>query len=369
MQCLRKPWLVMVLVTLLTACGGGDDSDGGNPPFSRLVAFGDSLSDVGTYGVGTIAMIGAQTGGAGRWTVNAPTGGQIWVEQLSEKLGLPTACPAETGLLPNGPGLTGAPVTTHAGCTVYAQGSARVSSPLAGNSVGLQALGQVNMGLMAKPVKDQMAAHLAATGGYTGTELVVVMAGANDVLMELQLTAPTSQAQALANTQAAGAELGALVQSQVLAKGAQRVLVMNLPAIADSPYVRALSPDAPALVDTLTRAFNAQLAQSLRGVPGVVLADVHGLVSDQMANPARYGLTNVTDVACGPNAFSGPGANGSSVVCNASNLLAGDRSRYLFADGVHPTPYAHRLFSDFAVNQMRDAGWDDGPATNRQTSA
>ena len=44
---------------LLAACGGGDDS---KTVFSSVVTFGDSLSDAGTYRVGTVAL----------FTVNLP---------------------------------------------------------------------------------------------------------------------------------------------------------------------------------------------------------------------------------------------------------------------------------------------------------
>ena len=46
-----------------------------------------------------------------------------------------------------------------------------------------------------------------------------------------------------------------------------------------------------------------------------------------------------------------------ALVCNSANLLPGDRSRYLLADAIHPTPYAHGLIADFALQQMREAGW------------
>ena len=353
MKPLRTRLAVIAAAVIVSACGGGD-----GPDYSKLVAFGDSLTDVGTYRVGSIAALGDQTGGAGRWTVNAKEGGQVWVERVARELDV-DSCPAETGLSPNIPGLSGAPVTAHPGCTNYAQGSSRVSSPLGPNSVALQAMGQTTLGLTAKPVKDQMAAHLTASGGsYSGEELVVVAAGANDVFMELQLTAPTSPQQAVANLGAAGAELGALIKSQVLGKGAKRVVVMNVPHMGGTPFVRGLDAPTQGLIDNMIKTFNSQLASALNGVAGVRVIDVYTRVADEVANPAKYGLSNVTDVACGPNALSSPAtAPGSSLVCNASNLLAGDRSRYLFADSVHPTPYGHRLMADFVLEELDKADW------------
>ena len=47
----------------------------------------------------------------------------------------------------------------------------------------------------------------------------------------------------------------------------------------------------------------------------------------------------------------------SSLICNATNLIAGDTSHYAFADSVHPTPYAHQQAAEYAHDLMEDAGW------------
>ena len=353
MAFMRASLAAVAAALVVAACGGS------GPDYSRVVSFGDSLSDVGTYRVGTIAALDQQSGGAGRWTVNAPTGGQVWVERVASAVDAPRLCPAETGLLPNLPGLVGAPVTAQAGCTSYAQGSSRVTNPAGPNSVALQRYGERNLGLMAKPVKDQVAAHLAASGGrYQGGELVTVLAGANDVFMELALTAPVSPQQAVTNVGLAAVELADLIKSQVLGKGATRVLVLNVPDISRSPFGRSNTPQIQGLIQTMVKTFNSQLADSLKGVGGVLLVDAFSAFDDQIANPGKYGISNATDIACGPNALSAsPSEPGSSLVCNGSNLLPGDRSRYLFADGVHPTPYGHQLMAEVALNAMEKAGW------------
>jgi len=50
-------------------------------------------------------------------------------------------------------------------------------------------------------------------------------------------------------------------------------------------------------------------------------------------------------------------ADGSSLVCKPSNLIAGDTSRYLFADDVHPTPYGHKLLAQLVNKELILAGW------------
>lgn len=357
---IRSRLAAALAAVLLGACGGGGDGD--QTPairYDKLVSFGDSLSDVGTHKVGSIAALSAQ--GGGRWTTNSPGGGEIWTERLATQIGVAKPCAAETGLQPNilnpstgQPALVGAAPTAVPGCFSYAQGSARITSPLGPNSIALQSFGQRNLGLIAKPLADQMADHLTASGGsYSGKELVTVLAGANDVFMELSLTAPTDPTAAVTNVATAGATLGQLIKTQVVAKGAKRVLVLNMPDVAGTPFAKSLGATTADLIDTMVKAFNAQLAAQLQGVPEVHLADAYTVSKDQVANPAQYGLVNVTDVACGTNALGT-----TSLVCNASNTLAGvDISRYQFADDVHPTAYGHLLLTQFAAKELLQAGW------------
>ena len=208
-----------------------------------------------------------------------------------------------------------------------------------------------------------MAAHLTAAGGsYSGQELVTVLAGANDVFMELNFIGTqfgaATPAGAVANMALAGATLGDLIKTEVLAKGARRVLVLNMPDVAGTPFAKNQTADTIGLIDAMVSAFNEQLAASLNGVPGVRLGDAYSVSKDQTANPEAYGLKNVTDVACGPNALSNPpSSNGTALVCNGTNLTAVDTSRYQFADDVHPSAYGQQLLAQFAIKELAQAGW------------
>jgi phospholipase/lecithinase/hemolysin len=63
------------------------------------------------------------------------------------------------------------------------------------------------------------------------------------------------------------------------------------------------------------------------------------------------------DLSAPRNPFATADAQGSSLVCNSSNLIAGDTSRYLFADSVHPTPYGHKLLAQLVTKELILAGW------------
>lgn len=363
---------------LVAACGGGG-GDGNQAPavkFTSMVSFGDSLSDVGTYKVGTVAALGG-----GLYSVNGiagaigadPTPTNNWTTLVAAQAGLPAPCPAQTGL--DGDPNQGfyVPVVMHAGCYGYAQGGSLVTKPV---GPGNKLLGGANatLGQLTVPVITQIGSHLAAVGGkFTGTELVTVMAGGNDVFINAGAITPTIAAlmgsgvsQADATNQAstaavvamgtAGAELAAYVKGLIVAKGAKYVAVVNLPDVSKTPYAYAQSEATQGLVNTMVTTFNTQLTNGLAGTPGVIIVDAYADNRNQAVNPASYALTNVTTPACNLAAPS-PNALGSSLVCNGSNVKTGDVSHYLFADTVHPTPYGYKLLAQLVTKSLVLAGW------------
>lgn len=389
MRFFRTQLAAIGVAVVLAACGGGGSGAGDQSSrvaFSSLVSFGDSLSDVGTYKVGTVAAIGG-----GQFTVNGASP-RNWTEDLAQDLHLGAPCAANTGLLPNIPGFTGAAVTPHTSCTNYAQGSSRVSGLLAPNSATLQAapFNAVNLGLTALPVTQQIAQHLSRNGNkFSGTELVTVMAGGNDVFMNIngvgsaagggaaavgaaiaagwsstvqnQVAAGGAAAvnaaatAAVASMSAAGTELAGLVKTQIIANGAKYVVVVNLPDVSQTPYALTTDASTRALLNQMVVAFNTALSAGLSGT-SVVQVDAYTQGRDQYANPAQYAITNVTTPACSTTSTANP-LQGSSLGCTANSLIAGDTSHYLFADSVHPTPYAHQLLAQFVSVQLAKAGW------------
>ncbi len=365
---------------LLASCGGGS----GGIDVNSTVTFGDSLSDVGTYRVGTVAALGG-----GKFTVNP---GVTWTETVAAAVHTPAPCAAQTGLLPNLPGVTGAAVTNHPECTNYAQGSARVSGVYSINSATLQAapINAVNLGLLAVPINTQMSVHLAKIGGtYSGRELVTVQGGGNDLFMHfggiaaagaggagavgaafaagwstevqnavaLGGAAATSAAvnAAAAGMGAAGAELAGLVKTQILAKGARYVVVTNLPDVAQTPFGLSLDAQSRGLITNLVTAFNSQLQSGLNGSAALYVDDFTQR-HVEYANPSKYGITNLTTTACSTTSPANP-LQGASLGCTAASTVAADTSGYQFADQVHPTPLGHQLIANYVIAQMRSVGW------------
>ena len=384
---------------VLTGCGGGGggETSTSSVGFTSMVSFGDSLSDIGTYKVGAIAAVGG-----GKWTVNSATA-QNWTELISAQYKLPAPCAAQTGLLSIIPQLPAVAVQNFPTCRNYAQGSSRVTSPAGPNSVAiqqavLQATGSpvaaaqaAGIGLMAVPVVNQMANHLANVGGsYSGKELVTVFAGGNDIFLNLNgvssaaaggagavgaaqfagwtpavqsavatggAAAVNAAAQAaVAGMGQAATELVAAINTQVLAKGAKYVVVLNVPDVSTSPFGATLDAATKGLVVNMATAFNSTLNQGLAGKPGILLVDAYTQGRDQVANPGQYALSNVTTAACSKTSPANPLA-GSSLACTASSLIPGDTSKYLFADDVHLTPYGYGLLAQFVTKNLATAGW------------
>jgi outer membrane lipase/esterase len=438
--------LALLTAAVLAACGGNGSSGGDQTlrtKFSAQITFGDSLSDVGTYNVGTVAALGG-----GKFNINGnntavnPTlTGKNYTELLAAQFGLPAPCPAQTGL--DGLASQGfsVPVVNNAGCYGYAQGGARVSNPIGTSN---KATGSA-LGALTVPVSTQIARHLVINGGkFAADQLVIVMAGGNDVLSLLgdlsakstaaggtafatslitQLTAGspnpaiagpairtavlsaaaaagattttiataaiTAAAQngypgitttavsgpiiataataataagnkyaadngpaLVASMGATGAELATMVKTQLVAKGANYVVLNNLPDVANTPSGKSQNASTQALIAAMVDAFNGQLKAGVAGEAKVLYVDVYSISHDQVSNPGPYGLTNTSTPACGPNKLGT-----TSLVCNATNVIAGDVSHYMFADDIHPTPFEYSLLAKYVADQMIIKGW------------
>jgi outer membrane lipase/esterase len=389
--------LTSALVLVGCGGGGGGETSTSSVGFTSMVTFGDSLSDIGTYKVGAIAAVGG-----GKWTVNSATA-QNWTELISAQYKLATPCAAQTGLLSIIPQIPAVAVQNFSTCRNYAQGSSRVTSPAGPNSMAiqqavLQATGSpvaaaqaAGIGLMALPVVNQMANHLTNVGGsYSGKELVTVFAGGNDIFLNLNgvSSAAAGGAGAVGAAQFAGwspavqsavaaggagavnaaaqaavagmaqaaTELVAAVNTQVLAKGARYVVVLNVPDVSTTPFAATLDASTKGLLVNMATAFNSTLSQGLAGKPGILLVDAYTQGRDQIANPSQYALSNVTTPACSKTSPANPLA-GSSLACTASSLIPGDTSKYLFADDVHLTPYGYSLLAQFVTKNLATAGW------------
>lgn len=239
--------LALLAAAALTACGGSDSNNSApaaKPTFTAQVSFGDSLSDVGTYKVGTVAAIGGgmYTINGDNTAINAALHGKNWTALMAAKLALAAPCPAVTGL--DGDPTKGflVPVVDHPTCFNYAQGGARVTQPVGpGHKLTGAAIGQLT-----QPIATQIANHLSRATTFKAGDIVYVWAGGNDLLFNLgSLTAAaTAAGNAAGATAGAQAYIGSLATR--LASGATD------PVAAKTAILTAMSTEAARAGSTST---------------------------------------------------------------------------------------------------------------------
>jgi outer membrane lipase/esterase len=370
----------LAAAAFLSGCGGNEAGD--QKPrvaFTQMVNFGDSLSDVGSYDVGAVALQGG-----GYFSINgAGATGLLytnWTEFLAATLQITQPCAAETGLNTIQAIIRVPPVaavfhdTGATPCLNYAQGGARVTNPVGPGNAALVTVGDPTtysnaLGALTVPAHTQIQnylAHVSAT--FSSTDLVTVLAGANDVFINVATVraeiaggvAPaTAVGGAVVAMTTAADELAADINTNILGKGAIHVVVVNLPDISVTPSAIASGASGQALVKQLTQAFNAELSSKLTASSSLLMVDAYTGIEDEVANPAQYGLTNVTTQAC---------TGSSSLVCTKATLIADvtpnpltnpatAANGYLFADSVHPTPFGYRLLAELVGKQMAIKGW------------
>lgn len=372
----------LAVAALVAACGGGE-----NAPITSVKVMGDSLADSGTFGL--------------KFTVqgSAPTGAgstPIWPEIVNSRSALLELCPAYRAT-------AATTFSTVAGCTNYAIGGGRINYAQDANNP--------------LSIRTQLARAANVHGTYTAQDLLLIDGGGNDAAelagAFLGAQAPTGAATyrsllltllpaatvdtLLAKGPAGAAEAGGAymqalanaffdaIKAQALDKGAQKVVVLNAPDITLTPRFAAVlagvaqasgggvkGQEAAAQVQGVIRqwvgAFNAQLASKFNGVSSVAIVDFYGIFNDQVANPSKYGFTNVKDTACPPEAALGKDGLPEYLwpKCTATALSAKPPTggtadwwkTYIFSDGFHPTPKGHELMAGEVIKAITAKGWN-----------
>lgn len=384
---LRWKLAALAAAVVLAACGGGGaEGPGSRVALKSVVVMGDSLSDSGVFqglpGFGRIFSV--------QDSDSEPN--TIWTERIAAQIGAPQLC--------NFYKFTGTTFIANPkqGCTSFAVGAGRINN-------------QASNGGAAAPfsIPKQLADAAAVIGNYDASQLLLIDGGGNDAadlvgaylkaatdggaayqafLLSLLPTATVASTLSQPNGAAiaGGVYMSALadkfqaaIKASALDRGAQRVAVLNMPGITNTPRFQAVlgaieaaqgataRAQAEALFNSWVQAFNQQLANKFAGDSRVVIVDFYTNFNDEVANPAQYGLTNVKTPAC---PVTGVGSDGlpsyNFQTCTAAALSAnppaGQSSpdwwkRYAFSDGFHPTPYGYQLMSQLVSRSLAQAGW------------
>jgi len=266
-------------------------------PFSSLVIFGDSLSDVGNTSKASVGIYPGPYYYQARFS-----NGPVYAEALSTSLGF-------------------GPMTRSAdGGNDFAYGGAQTSG-----TVG-------TTGAFIEDVDEQVSDFLGSRA-VDPHALFEVFSGANDFINgQTNVNVPV-------NTIAA--QIGRLV-----AAGATQFFVPNLPLLGDTPRFDG-NPSTQTQYNTLTTQFNTALSATLDNLRAGNAAltffrlDVASLFEDLRSNPTTYGLSNVTSAAA-------PGLSPGTLFYN-KNKIAPNANQYLFWDDLHPTTTVHAIFAQRAL--------------------
>jgi len=244
MKMIKSLAFATLAVALLfqTSITRADDST----PFSRIIVFGDSLSDTGNF----YQMTGGGYPTSPPYWQGRFCNGPVWIEYLATDLGM-------AGLEDN---------YAVGGATT---GTANDSVPPFGG------------------VQNQIALYLSSHQGDPDA-LYILWAGHNDVFLALT-TGNLDLSQVVINT---------VNNIRTLwAAGARHILVVNIADLGKTPML--VSTDASAFVSGLVASINENLASALRGLraEGVrtIALDAFAFVDTVAAHPARFGFSDVTD--------------------------------------------------------------------------
>jgi phospholipase/lecithinase/hemolysin len=322
------------LIAFLTGCGGhggGGSTPPAGPPGGvslQVVSFGDSLSDVGTYA----SIAGAVDGG--RFTTNP---GQVWTQDVAQYYG---------GTLSAAYGIsfTNVPLLSAKDGFGYAQGGATVATPADQYDFLTDVIGNIEM-----PVTQQVSSYLMAHGSFNSGQLVLVWAGANDVLRAGSLPAAAPIVQEAANTLAQ-------VVGQIVNNGGAHVVLVNVPNIGLSPK-GITSSDGGANLTQLSQTFNDDLNAALQtaGLQSkVIQVDSYTWITQLVANYRAYGFAvSNTAQACNPSTTP----DNTSLLCSPVTYVTANADQtYIFADDLHPATHTHTLFAQYVEQQIAKTG-------------
>lgn len=278
---------------LLGACGGGQQLVAFAP--QRIIALGDEISVV--------------TDAGRKYTVNALQADNVsidcfanpnWVQYIANSYGLvfpqcnPSSVSAPRSRILAAPGAKVADLT------------AQINQQLANDSI-------------------------------SGTDLVTVLVGANDVLEQYRAYPTISAADATANVEAAGAALAVQV-NRIAATGGKVVLAKVLD-LGQTPFGLAEQAnntdiDRSAFLTNLAARFNAALRVNIlndgRKI-GLVQSDER--IQTIVHFPGSFGFVNVTQAACLSTVVA-PNCTASTLGTDSSGAAA-DANTWLWADNLN----------------------------------
>jgi phospholipase/lecithinase/hemolysin len=276
--------------------------------YSAMYAFGDSLSDAGNDYILSLGFLPASPPYSDGRFSNGPT----WVQDLAKDLGLKNMTPSL------------------AGGNDFAYGGAETGQDPLHTLVPIDLPGQLTE-------------FLAQVGGAPSTALYTLSIGANDAIDAIGEYATNQTVATQDITTAVSNELTFI--SELALDGAKNFVIMNVPDLGKTPEEAG---DA-AVATQLSQLYDTDLSSGLTTLENqyglhVDLVNAFQLIDDAVADPAKYGLKNVTTPVWTGN------YEGTDGKLNAHGKAAQDT--YLFFDHLHPTETGHLALAALALQGL-----------------
>jgi phospholipase/lecithinase/hemolysin len=293
--------------------------------FSKIFAFGDSLSDLGnTYnalgGTGSDQLIYDELGYTtqpGRYDDGRWSNGTLWIEHVNTALNLPT--------LRRNDGIQD--ILTR---TDFAFGGSESGS------------GRLDFGLLPNLLTQIQSAIDLSLGSVPQDALYSVWSNGNNVINYIGGNNPNTPQgiDALTTTMAGNISTGI---TMLYNAGARHMIVPNLPALGDKPsYVGTFNQ---VFANDIVASYNPKLAAEIAAFrtahpdATVTAWDVYTQFQDMLSNPGSYGFTNTT-VAALNNDADYPG------------VVVADPNSHVFWDQTHPTAAGHAILGQDALEAL-----------------
>lgn len=365
----RLTLIGLVAALALAGCGGGDPVEA-DP---KVYVAGDSLNDVGVFGL--------------RFTVQSAIASspyKVWTDHVASTAGITSLCAAYDG---------NDSFSDVADCTGHAVGGAQINPVSLQRTSGLVSGATIGSDTTPMSIVQQIK-DLAQGRTFGSKDLILIDGGGNDanalasslleglggnpaaigayatILKDLLPAVTVDAAVADASVdpttliqlggvymQATATMLTNAIQTELMAKGAQRVVVLNLPDLSKTPALNTQNDNAKAIVSGWSQAMNAQLLTGLGSEPNVLLVDFFGILNGWVSSPSSgsiglASLSNVTAGACGSVNIA---------LCTDSGLdISGptDWRTHMFADSLHATPFGNQLMANKVQALIEAKGWN-----------
>jgi phospholipase/lecithinase/hemolysin len=308
--------LLSALLLIFTTNAAYSQTGPTTPEFTKIIVFGDSLSDTGNVAHLTYDKYGVRVPGPvadytdGRFTDGFDTAppaelySGVWIEQLAESM--PSKPEVKNSL---------------DGGTDYAYGFATTGSGTSPFTFGPDNSLSVNVENIGQQITDYLATHPK----ITPKTLFVVWGGGNDLINA------TSESDIID----AGINQTLNIQ-RLIDAGATQFIVPNLPPLGLVPRLNG-SPATSIPATAASALYNAVLGSGVSLILDfnrtkrlhIAQLDVFGLFNSIAAAPAAYSLVNVK---------------------NSSQGMAVDPDTYLFWDDLHPTTHGHNILAVTAAS-------------------